>query len=314
MDLKHAINILTNLHVDRSRGLAPHKPIMVLSILDLIERGLITDGKVTFSEDLLHAFRTYWEKMEIVHGSRNPALPFFHLKSDGILDLVAVKGKETALAETRQIKTISGMETLVDHAEIPGPVWDILRVPANRKAVMDAIVETYFSKTGASPTSVYDTLRQEIQTTRTLKDLQMANFKLDWTEIMADKRRDYSFRDAILFLYDFSCAVCRLRLKTSTGNTIVDASHIAPFSRFQNDDLRNGIALCKTHHWLFDEGLISLDTDHTVLVSNVLHENHPTEWYITQYRGMKVRLPQEKQFHPHPEALEWHRENIYWGE
>jgi putative restriction endonuclease len=314
MDLSEAIAKFNDLHVDRSRGVAPHKPIMVLSILDLIERGLVTDGNVVFSEDLLHTFRTYWEKMGIERGSRNPALPFYHLKSDGILEHIAVKGKESALAGISQIKTISGMEELVDHATIPGPLWEVLKVPVNRKALMDAIVETYFSKTGASPTSVYDTLREEIQTTRRLKELQMADFRLDWTEIMADKRRDYSFRDAILFLYDFSCAVCRLRLKTSTGNTIVDASHIAPFNRFQNDDLRNGIALCKTHHWLFDEGLISLDADHTVLVSNVLHESHPTEWYITQYKGMKVRLPQEKQFHPHPDAIEWHRENVYWGE
>ena len=105
-----------------------------------------------------------------------------------------------------------------------------------------------------------------------------------------------------------------MRLKATTGNTIVDASHIAPFSQFQNDDLRNGIALCKTNHWLFEEGLISLSPDNTVLVSNVLHENHPTEWFITQYRGTRVRLPADEQFHPSREAMAWHRENIYWGE
>jgi hypothetical protein len=46
----------------------------------------------------------------------------------------------------------------------------------------------------------------------------------------------------------------------------------------------------------------------------VLHENHPTEWFITQYRGTRVRLPTDEQFHPHHEAMAWHRENIYWGE
>jgi putative restriction endonuclease len=206
------------------------------------------------------------------------------------------------------------MEELVDHAIIPEPVWEVLKVPANRKALMEAVVQTYFPQYGKEPGSVYETVRNEVQTTLRLKDLQMADFRLDWTGIRADKKRDISFREGILFLYDHSCAVCRMRLKATTGNTIVDASHIAPFSQFQNDDLRNGIALCKTHHWLFDEGLISLSKDHTVLVSNVLHENHPTEWFITQYRGMRVRLPADGRFHPHHEAMAWHRENVYWGE
>ena len=73
-------------------------------------------------------------------------------------------------------------------------------------------------------------------------------------------------------------------------------------------------AVCKTHHWLFDEGLISLDKENAVLVSKILHETHPTEWLITQYRGIRVRTPLDDKFGPHPQALEWHRENVYWGD
>jgi putative restriction endonuclease len=45
---------LANLNVARTaaRGLAPHKPIMLLSVIDLIERGLILDGWVPFCVEL----------------------------------------------------------------------------------------------------------------------------------------------------------------------------------------------------------------------------------------------------------------------
>jgi predicted restriction endonuclease len=39
---------------------------------------------------------------------------------------------------------------------------------------------------------------------------------------------------------------------------ILDSSFL-PFPKFANDDPHNGLALCKTHHWLLDKGILALD-------------------------------------------------------
>ncbi|MCH8540841.1 MAG: hypothetical protein LAT58_08740 [Opitutales bacterium] len=54
---------LANLNVARTdaRGIAPHKPLMLLTVMDLIENGEAIEGWVKFDVRLVSRFRDYWE-------------------------------------------------------------------------------------------------------------------------------------------------------------------------------------------------------------------------------------------------------------
>ncbi|HSM57087.1 MAG TPA: HNH endonuclease, partial [Candidatus Sulfomarinibacteraceae bacterium] len=65
--------------------------------------------------------------------------------------------------------------------------------------------------------------------------------------------RDQGFRRAITRAYDHRCALCGVRILTADGHTAIDAAHIVPWSESQNDDPRNGLALCRLCHWTFDQ-------------------------------------------------------------
>ena len=54
---------------------------------------------------------------------------------------------------------------------------------------------------------------------------------------------------------------------TVTSGSIVDAAHIHRFADSRNNDPRNGVALCKNAHWLFDLGLWTLGDDYRVRVA-----------------------------------------------
>ena len=60
-------------------------------------------------------------------------------------------------------------------------------------------------------------------------------------------------------IYEYTCAVCELNIQAASGESVTDAAHIVPFSVSYNDDVRNGMSLCKSHHWAFDAGLISVN-------------------------------------------------------
>lgn len=65
------------------------------------------------------------------------------------------------------------------------------------------------------------------------------------------------FRQEVRRVYNSTCVVCGLHLPpTSDTKPGVDAAHILPWADYDLDEVSNGICLCKTHHWAFDEGLI----------------------------------------------------------
>ena len=123
--------------------------------------------------------------------------------------------------------------------------------------------------------------------------------------------RNSGFRRIIMRLYDYTCAVCKLRIVTAEGNSATEAAHIIPHNVSNTDDARNGISLCPFHHWAFDQGLISLSGAYRVIVSSSLSEQRETEWLLTDLRRKKILLPDCTQYRPAQEAVAWHRENQF---
>ncbi len=120
--------------------------------------------------------------------------------------------------------------------------------------------------------------------------------------------RSIVFRQSLIELYKGACAVCRRGLRIGESWE-VEGAHIVPRHRLGCDDARNGLALCKTHHWAFDMGLFGIDFDYRVVVPNEImeiDENKPLE----EIRGVKLFEPENLALAPHVEALEWHRKNM----
>jgi putative restriction endonuclease len=87
---------------------------------------------------------------------------------------------------------------------------------------------------------------------------------------------------------------------------LVEAAHILPFAEFHYDHPRNGIALCRNHHWGFDNGAFTIDDDYSVRYSSKLQ--NPTGFVV---ENKQIYLPSNPDYAPAPEALQWHRENRF---
>ncbi len=143
---------------------------------------------------------------------------------------------------------------------------------------------------------------------------------------LEDKRKDFErrivqqvinrpFRDAIFskqvkIAYSNTCAVTGLKIINGGGRAEVEAAHIRPVSDDGRDSVRNGIALCKTVHWMFDRGLISIDDDYTLLVK----KGSIPESMLAMFRpDRRLRVPLSMTDAPHPEYLQYHRDTIFKG-
>ena len=122
------------------------------------------------------------------------------------------------------------------------------------------------------------------------------------------KGRSARFAVQVVSRYKFTCALTGLCCLTTDGAAIVDAAHIEPFAENQNDDIENGLALCKNAHWMFDEGLWSVRGDGRVLLSpQRFTENGPEGLRLQPYAGRLLQFAAGVTLRPRTDYFTRHR-------
>lgn len=111
--------------------------------------------------------------------------------------------------------------------------------------------------------------------------------------LVSIRRGQASFRKNLLLAYEGRCAI--------SGTMVVEtlqAAHIYPYMGQATNEVSNGLLLRADLHLLFDMGLIYLNNDFTVSVSEKLNKS---EYYF--YDGKKIYLPAIKHQQPSQLAL-----------
>jgi len=116
--------------------------------------------------------------------------------------------------------------------------------------------------------------------------------------------RSAEFRSTVRENYNYSCTVCGRSRFTRNGNPEVESAHIYPVAKNGSSDFRNGISLCRLHHWAFENGLFSIKDDYSIIVEKRTKEDADYR-EISLFENKKIRLP--KEYLPHPKFLKEHR-------
>lgn len=314
-NLDYYLQLFANLRIDRSHGRpAPHKPILLLSIIELIERRIILANEIELTPEIVSTFMNYWNAL--YPGQKGiVALPFFHLKSDGFWHLLPNAGYEKSFKLIRHIKSSYQIRDMIKYAYLDNELFELLFLDKNRNMFRQALIKAYFDHEEKKR------LLQAINLSREAmkyEHLLIAETSAPYTANKPKERirfkekvREAGFRHAIMSIYNYTCSVCDMRILTLEGASVVDAAHIVPFSVSANDDIRDGIALCKLHHWSFDEGVISIDDNYRVMTFPLLSAQRPTEWLLTVLSNKEIMLPQNETLYPAQEALHYHRGNKF---
>jgi hypothetical protein len=124
---------------------APHKPFLLLSILDLYSQGYYQGGSIEITTELVDQFNKYWSIIISPNRPGNIALPFFHLRSSLFWHLIPIQGKEGLLENTRQVDTISQLQNLIIGARLDSELVLLLQRERTRTALRAIITQTYFN-------------------------------------------------------------------------------------------------------------------------------------------------------------------------
>ncbi|WP_339744501.1 HNH endonuclease [uncultured Maricaulis sp.] len=129
-------------------------------------------------------------------------------------------------------------------------------------------------------------------------------------QLVSRRFRDAAFARIIRTTYDARCAITGLKLINGGGRAEMEAAHIRPVADDGPDSVRNGLALSRTVHWMFDRGLIAIDNDYRLLKSvKYLPEGYERLFDPSGY----VRVPDSERLRPHKTFLEYHRDTYFKG-
>lgn len=297
-------------------GLAPHKPILLLAVVDGFEKGYLWGNKVPISEQLLTSFHDYWKLLVDTGNDANFSLPFFHLGSEksGIWQLCSFFGQEIPVTKSNSIKSFRALRETVEYAVLSEELAQALQNPVSRNEIRQALLEAYFpSKTSVfykSPILYSEQIKKDIlydpeenYARKVIKKFEQMNQAEREEELIL---RSHLFRKTVLEIYDGRCAISGMKLEFGKNATMIDACHIIPFADAQGDTISNGIALSPTLHRAFDRGIVSVSDDYRVLIHPRLTDYFP-QVGLQQFKNKELHLPYDSRFYPSPEKLQQHR-------
>lgn len=122
--------------------------------------------------------------------------------------------------------------------------------------------------------------------------------------------RDAAFARVVRRAYDRTCAMTGLQLINGGGRCEIEAAHIKPVENDGPDSPRNGIALSRTVHWLFDRGFLSIGDEGSILQAPQLVPD-PVKRLLNP--NGRIVLPKESSWAPHRVFLRYHREVRFKG-
>lgn len=314
-DITYYLEKFRKLRKDRSakkypastRHSAPHKPLLLLSVIDLFAENNISSNLITLSPELYALFDDYWLRVMPPDWHGDIGLPFYYLNSDNFWYLQPRPGSETILQVGKRLTSIRQLHDHTLGATLDEALFHYLQDARARDMLRAGLIEAHFDSTvhaalveqGHMNLQAFAYSQQILK--QTLQEAQAVRH-----DDLPDPVRNQGFRRAVTKVYANRCAVCGLRVQTIDSHTAVDAAHIVPWSVSHNDDIRNGIALCKLCHWVFDKGLIAVTKDFTVRLSRELTADYNLPGYLMTLKGREIIGPQEKLLWPDVEALAWH--------
>ncbi len=274
------------------RGKAPHKPLLLLCLLDMVEAGEFPASTFARSPGLVLRFRSYGALVTNRWPTRlDLRLPFFHLNTQGFWEAFDAEMRPAGSPDTCTV------------CEMHPELFALLSDPGFRLKARVVVITKYFDP--VERVALFESLGiqggdgSSASTGQVMEEAEKAA-----------KRRGRSARFAVRVCsdYRYTCALTGYRCVTGDGSTIVDAAHIEGWADTQNDDPTNGLALSKNAHWMFDAGLWSADSDLRIIVNiRAFTEHGPEAFRLSGFSGRHLQFDPAAKLRPSGEALRLHR-------
>lgn len=293
-------------------GKAPHKPVLLLTLIELIEQQLITTNQVFISPELVATFKENFALLVPKAHKDDFTQPFFYLKSEGFWFLRAKAGEKLDV----YIRSVQTLNDRLDFGYFADDLFTLLTNDYARLHLKSTLLDYYFANTKAEFLRIKNAGRSYLLDLETylLNEKEVTYAPLQPTDDEETRFvRGGLFKKLVPKVYDFTCAISGMKVIAVDGSSLVEACHIVPISISGDDKVTNGIALCPNLHTAFDKGMIGVDERLCVVVSPSLADNVASPYNLKQFHGQSLQLPFGEVHYPKMENFRWHMRERFRG-
>lgn len=132
------------LRVDRAHGVAPHKPILVLSVLHLIETESIKRNQIYLREELIDTFLQVWMYLGSEIHAPDISRPFFHLRGDKFWHHIPNSGFKKIVMSKIKLKSFGDVKQAIKYAYVDDILFELLQEPTTRRSLETILIQKWF--------------------------------------------------------------------------------------------------------------------------------------------------------------------------
>lgn len=315
--IRKYLKAFKKLRIDRAHGIAPHKPILLISVLQTFQNGINNNQRIYITPELVALFKSNWNSLVTSNHDCRFALPFYHLCSDKFWKLIPKAGFENILQLSASMRSFANLNTAIDCAIIAEELSELMKENRSNEILIQFLLDEYFpnskgnfNKSSNNQQNMFDDIEKKI-----LRE-PSEEYRQEIKKLLEQKNEEEIFLRSSLFkreipkIYNNTCCISGMRIDATVNVSMIDACHIVPFSVSYDDTVTNGIALCPNLHRAFDRGLITIDENFKVVVSKSFKEDE-TSYSIQTFESKAIRLPNLRSYYPLKVNFEWHRRNIF---
>ncbi len=301
MSLETYKDAFCQLRVDRAGNqFSPHKPCMLLAVVELFESGKYPANVIRFDDVLLSRYAEYFEIVKTGKDRLNPWMPFFHLRSADFWQLVPLPGRQPMIEALSKASKKSHIADNIDHVRLENDLVTFLSEASSRHALRETIIRHWFPNHA-------EQLRGQVEISKCEKALDAGQPMTQKCEV---SYRTMAFRRLVREAYEFRCAASGWRIILPDYRVLVEAAHIVPFGETQDDRPQNGIALTPNFHWAMDRNIIAPGPDMQWHVAKTLDVRIADHQPLLELKGKPLLLPRDRKFYPDRDALKWRLDRL----
>lgn len=314
-NLTYYINCFENLHRDNKNGGAPHKPILLLSLIQAFQQNIFQSNKIYILPEFVGLFKSNWNSLVETNHQCLFTLPFYHMHSESFWKLIPNEGCELWVKSKSSMRSFSNLTTAVKYAQIDDELLAILKTKKDSNVLQFVLLDKYFQNTKGNINSSSNNYIKDIENQITKEPVEEYKKRLLSIKENLDNDafqeeiyvRSNVFKKEVPKKYNNTCCISGMRIDSIDNISMIDACHIVPFSESYNDTITNGIALCPNLHRAFDRGILSIDDNYKVLLKSNFIEPNRSSYNLKQFEGIKILLPENPLYYPSKDSLSYHR-------
>jgi putative restriction endonuclease len=263
-----------------------HKPLLLLLTISKIYNG--HKNQFLF-DDIEYELGSLISKYGLKNTTKvNAQYPFIYLASNTNIWNCSRDKKELIHPDAA-----SRTELIGSTGSFPKNFIDYLLIPGNSLKAIELLLNQYW------PNAYHKDL---------MHDLGIFNYSHG--RIIQKQERSRKFIENVLDAYERKCAICHQSIRLGDALVGIDACHIKPIQHFGDDNINNGIALCKIHHWALDRGAITISQDMSLIISKKLNGNKLFEFF-TSFENVSLFVPRDVTSSISTVNTEYHNKYIF---